>query len=162
MIPATHKQVNRQVIVVKMIFSATSVTYSWIIGSFIDFHSSKEPLGMKILVNSIPFAVRHRHSGNIRNSDTSLSFALFFLFILTILNYKNCHSRNCNEDDCTSTNIFLPRKHLTHWGRDEMAAVSKTTLSNAFSWMKMFKFRLRFHWSLYLRSQSTIIQHWFR
>ena len=26
---------------------------------------------------------------------------------------------------------------LTHWGRDNMAAVSQTTLSNAFSWMKM-------------------------
>ena len=34
---------------------------------------------------------------------------------------------------------------LTHWGRDKMAAVSPTTLSNAFSWMKMLEFRLRFH-----------------
>ena len=33
---------------------------------------------------------------------------------------------------------------LTHWGRDKMAAVSQTTLSNAFSWMKMLEFRLRF------------------
>ena len=51
---------------------------------------------------------------------------------------------------------------LTHWGRDNMAAVSQTTLSNAFSWMKMLEFRLRFHWSLFLRVQLTIIQHWFR
>ena len=29
---------------------------------------------------------------------------------------------------------------LTHWGRDKMAAVSQTTLSNAFSWMKMLEF----------------------
>ena len=36
-------------------------------------------------------------------------------------------------------------------GRDKMAAVSQTTLSNAFSWMKMLEFRLRFHWSLFLR-----------
>ena len=36
---------------------------------------------------------------------------------------------------------------LTHWGRHKMAAVSQTTLSNAFSWMKMLEFRLRFHWS---------------
>ena len=43
-----------------------------------------------------------------------------------------------------------------------MAAVSQTTLSNAFSWMKMSEFRLRFHWSLFLRVQLTIIQHWFR
>ena len=36
---------------------------------------------------------------------------------------------------------------LTHWGRDTMAAISQTTLSNAFSWMKMLEFGLRFHWS---------------
>ena len=29
---------------------------------------------------------------------------------------------------------------LTHWGRDKMAAVSQTTLSNTFSWMKMLEF----------------------
>ena len=31
-----------------------------------------------------------------------------------------------------------------------------------FSWMKILEFRLRFHWSLFLRVQLTIIQHWFR
>ena len=49
--------------------------------------------------------------------------------------------------------------HITHWGRDKMAAVSQTTHSNAFSWMKLLEFRLRFHWSLF---QLTIFQHWFR
>ena len=51
---------------------------------------------------------------------------------------------------------------LTHWGRDNMDAVSQTTLSNAFSWMKMLEFRLRFHWSLFLWVQLTKFQHWFR
>ena len=51
---------------------------------------------------------------------------------------------------------------LTHWGRDKMAAISQTTLSNAFSWMKLLEFRLKFHWSLFLRAQLTIFQHWFR
>ena len=59
---------------------------------------------------------------------------------------------------CSSLNVLC----LTHWGRDKMATVSQTTLSNAFSWMKMLEFRLRFHWSLFLRVQLTIIQHWFR
>ena len=45
---------------------------------------------------------------------------------------------------------------LTHWFRDKMAAVSQTTHSNAFSWMKMLEFQLRFHWSLFLRVQLTI------
>ena len=41
--------------------------------------------------------------------------------------------------------------NLTHWGRDKMAAVLQTALSYAFSWVKMSEFRLRFHWSLFLR-----------
>ena len=51
---------------------------------------------------------------------------------------------------------------LTHWGRDKMAAFSQTTLSNAFSWMKLLEFRLKFHWSLFLRVLLTIFQHWLR
>ena len=51
---------------------------------------------------------------------------------------------------------------LTHQGRDKMDAISQTTFSNAFSWMKMYQFRLRFHWSLFPRVQLTIFQHWFR
>ena len=44
---------------------------------------------------------------------------------------------------------------LTHWGRDNMDAISQTTFSSALSWMKMFEFRLKFHWSLFLRVQLT-------
>ena len=41
--------------------------------------------------------------------------------------------------------------YLTHWSRDKIATISQTTSSNAFSWMKMYEFLLRFHWSLFLR-----------
>ena len=41
---------------------------------------------------------------------------------------------------------------LTHWGLDKWLL---------FSWMKMYEFRLKFHWSLFLRVQLTITQHWF-
>ena len=51
---------------------------------------------------------------------------------------------------------------LTHWGRDKMAAIFQTIFSNAFSWMKMYEFRLRFHWSLLPEVQLIIFQHWFR
>ena len=51
---------------------------------------------------------------------------------------------------------------LTHWGRDKMDAISQTTYSSAFSWIKMYEFRLNCHWSLFLRVQLTIFQHWFR
>ena len=43
-----------------------------------------------------------------------------------------------------------------------MDTISQTTFWGAFSWMKMFEFRLKFHWSLFLRVQLTIFQHWFR
>ena len=38
---------------------------------------------------------------------------------------------------------------LTHWGWDKMADIFQMTFSNAFSW---YKFRLRYHWSLFPRS----------
>ena len=51
---------------------------------------------------------------------------------------------------------------LTHWDQDKMAAIFQTTFSNGFLWMKMYEFWLKFHWSLFLRVQLTISQHWFR
>ena len=47
-----------------------------------------------------------------------------------------------------NANIFLC---ITYWGWEKMAAISQMTFSNAFSWMKMFKFRLELHWSLFPR-----------
>ena len=52
-------------------------------------------------------------------------------------------------------------KTLTHRGRDKMAVIFQTTFSNAFSWMKVYKFRLRFHWCLFPRAQLKIFKHWF-
>ena len=45
---------------------------------------------------------------------------------------------------------------LTHWGRDKMDAISQTTFPSAFSWMKMFDFWLKFHWSLSRRGINNI------
>ena len=50
---------------------------------------------------------------------------------------------------------------LTHWCQNKMAAILQI-FSNAFSWMKMYEFWLRFHWSFILRVQLTIFQCWFR
>ena len=57
---------------------------------------------------------------------------------------------------------FPCKRHLTHWGRERMAAISHTTFLNAFSWMKIYEFRLKFHWSLFPRVQLTIFHYWFR
>ena len=51
---------------------------------------------------------------------------------------------------------------VSHWGRDKIADIFQTTFTNVFSWMKMYEFRLKFHWSLFLRLQLTIVQYWFR
>ena len=53
-------------------------------------------------------------------------------------------------------------QQLTHWVWDKMAAIFQTTLSNAFSWMKMYEFWLRFHLSLFLRVQvaSHYLDQW--
>ena len=51
---------------------------------------------------------------------------------------------------------------LTHWGRDKMAAIFQTTVSNSFSWMKTHEIWLKFDWSLFLMVRLTISQHLFR
>ena len=38
---------------------------------------------------------------------------------------------------------------LRHWGQDKMAAILQITYSLAFSWMKMYESRLKFHWGLW-------------
>ena len=46
---------------------------------------------------------------------------------------------------------------------DKMAAILADHISKCiFFYMKNFEFLLKFHWSLFLRIQLIIIQHWFR
>ena len=45
---------------------------------------------------------------------------------------------------------------------DKMAAIPQKIFLDAFSWMKMYEFCLRFHSSLFLRFKLTIFEHWFR
>ena len=47
-----------------------------------------------------------------------------------------------------SWHIKLPatQPFLTHWDRDKMVAILQTTFTDAFSWMKMYRFRLKFQW----------------
>ena len=56
---------------------------------------------------------------------------------------------------------FLNPK-LTHWGRDKMVAISQTTFSNGFYWMKLYEFWLKCHWCFFPRVELTIFQHCFR
>ena len=76
----------------------------------------------------------------------------------------NCGWKNCqwNALQIISNFQYILLTVLTHWGLDEIDAILQTTFSNAFSWMKMYEFRLRFHWNLFPGIQLTIFQHWFR
>ena len=47
-------------------------------------------------------------------------------------------------------------------GLKKTATIFQTLFSNTFSWMKIYEFWLRFHWSLFVRVQLTTFQHWFR
>ena len=50
----------------------------------------------------------------------------------------------------------------TRWGRNKMAAtIWQKACADAFSWRKILVFRFKFHWTLFLRVESTC-QHWFR
>ena len=52
--------------------------------------------------------------------------------------------------DLYALTIFKFKCSLTHWGRNKMAAIFQTTFSNGFPWMKIYEFRLNFHWRLFL------------
>ena len=66
---------------------------------------------------------------------------------------------------------FVSNKHflklklkveVSHWGWDKMAAILQTAVLNVFSWMKMYKSQLKFHWSSFIEVLLTIFQHWLR
>ena len=82
----------------------------------------------------------------------------WFWTLLTLLPKPRLLS-GINGDYCSDVTA---NAGLTHWGWDKMAAVLQTTFSNAFCWMKMYEFRLKFHWSLFPSVQLTILHHWFR
>ena len=73
------------------------------------------------------------------------------------------HKPRISPDRLTGyTGTHFIDKHCTpliHWGQDKMAAISQTTFSSAFSKVKLFDLRLKFHWSLFPRIQLTLSPH---
>ena len=61
---------------------------------------------------------------------------------------------NISHQNCMTKNWTL-----THWGWGKMNAISQTTFSNAFSWMKILEYQLKLHWNFFLGVQLTISQH---
>ena len=69
--------------------------------------------------------------------------------------------RLCDRTSTGSHINWMDIYVITHWSRDKTAAISQTTFSNAFSWIRVIEFRLKCHWGLFQRVQPTIFQHWF-
>ena len=104
------------------------------------------------------------HPGCMKSECHILCPVLYFIYMFI-------HIDILNGDDFNRLYIFYPgyclfpllvSLILTHWGRNKMAAIFQTTFSNDFLLMKMYEFRLRFHWTLFLEFELTIPHHWFR
>ena len=117
---------------------------------------------------------QNKHCLTFPNWHTTFSNAFSFIFFLLIF-CNNFSEKGLNDikeiNICSSCGLEASGNSnltkiqgalLTYLPQDKMAATSQTTVSNALSWMKSFSFRFEFHWSLFLRVQLTIKQHWFR
>ena len=81
-----------------------------------------------------------------------------------IVNWYQNRKKKCSSKSMPVYWDLGPLKYqklLTQWGRGKMVAFSQMTFSNALIWMKNYEFWLKIHWTLFLRVQLTIFQHWF-
>ena len=87
--------------------------------------------------------------------DHKTNFDAWLILQKPVLSFK------CNDNlKMANLKAISSSATWTHRDRDKIAAISQTTLSSAFSWMKMFRFK--FHRRLFRRVQLTIFQHWLR
>ena len=71
--------------------------------------------------------------------------------------------KKCNQEFWSSgSQVFTLSLTLTHLPWIKWPLFWQTTISNAFSWMKIIEFWFEFHWNLFPGVQLTISQHWFR
>ena len=75
------------------------------------------------------------------------SSATFVIFSFSTTSHSSCSCK------CVS----VKEMQLTHRGRGKSATIWQTTFSNAFSWMKMYEFRLRFPWIFFPKIQINNI-----
>ena len=61
--------------------------------------------------------------------------AMWSLMIVVAISPPTCDSITC-------------KSYLRHWGLAKIAAILQTTFLNAFSWMKTFEFKIKFHWNM--------------
>ena len=109
-------------------------------GSFIYCHNSLQATGRELWYR-LPNFIQSNYMGS--------SLVLWFKFELR---------RNTNS--CIYIYVTIVQPWTEHSGQYKMVDIVQT-FSSAFSWMKIYEFRLVFHWSLFTRVKLTIFQHWF-
>ena len=109
--------------------------------------------------NFVNWTLRNKLQWNFKwNSNIFIQENMFECIICgmaAILSQPECSSPG--EQQCC-----IPLIQLAHWDWDKMAAILQTTISNAFSWIKMYWFRFKFHWILLPIVHLKIFQLWFR
>ena len=111
------------------------------------------------LVTQYPFSVKFTTIFIFMISQLKPHIQIFYVgrAIYSSIDYVvNLLSNITHSCWCSCYNIVACSHLLTHWGWDKMATIFQTTFSNAFPWMKMYDFWLKFHWSLFIRVQLTI------
>ena len=110
------------------------------------------------------FARFFRRSTRMENNDLK-SILFDVAYICSENKTYRCHSRlrqfsgQPKYTPHTVGYIWRPPHCLTHWGWCKIFAIFQTIFAIAFSWMKMYEFRPRFHWRLLQRVQLTTFQH---
>ena len=81
-----------------------------------------------------------------------ISFCLYFEYNFMITDTSTrCQSVKWIIEKYTTLNFNT-------WRPRQMTVILQTISSKAFCWMKMYGFRLKFHWSLFMRVQFKIFQ----
>ena len=90
-----------------------------------------------------------------RNASEKIAYAniCHTVFMFYIDRHQGLNASQLYIWQCTFQHIEVDTK----WPK-----ISLTTISNAFSWLKIYGFRLIFHWNLFRRVKLIIFQHWFR
>ena len=113
------------------------------------------------------WSVNSPHKGPVTRKTFPFDDNIIFIVAITRLSFhkerigmfwKNVENPLASQRPVTyftnEINTLRPRQNGRHFSDN---------ISNAFSWMNIFKFRLKFHWNLlFLRVQMTIFHHWFR
>ena len=107
------------------------------------FHGEPLPVPKRVL--SLNLTQRNKMQRNLSKTISKFHFEkskwkCHFQYVFTTF----LHLRLLNMYMTTDPVIYTWwASLLTHWGWDKMDAISQTTFSSAFSWMKMFEFRLK-------------------